>query len=129
MVSAVSASGSANVAAASTGSSRAALQAQVAEFKKQLADCQACPSYNTAKGKEDFQEVAGKLSSAQTRLAQVDANQALRSNPSVQAVPAQSAAEAITANALAPVSQIEAGAAVTRYAADAGRGSLIDTFA
>ena len=69
---------SATTGAASTGSSTAGLEAQITQYKKQLADCVNCASAKTPAGKQQIQAITNKISSAQARIDQITQNASAR---------------------------------------------------
>jgi hypothetical protein len=129
MVSAVGTSSLPAVASTDSGSARGALEAQITQLQKQLADCSTCPSYQNALGKQDIQEISGKLASAQSRLEQIDANQAIRRNPPPQAATAVEPSRVIDAPAAAVSAAATPLEVAASPAADGLRGGVIDTFA
>jgi len=66
--------------ASSTAASAAAtgLQAQLARYQKQLADCVDCASAKTPEGRKTIQELSDRISIAKERLRELDANPAAR---------------------------------------------------
>lgn len=56
--------------------SRAALQAEVTRYQKQLSDCVNCPSSKTLEGKAHIQELSSKISVDQQRIKQVESTAA-----------------------------------------------------
>ena len=71
----VAAVGSASVSAVSAtsggGFGTAGLEAQIARYEKQLADCVNCSSAKTPEGKKAIAEISNKISSARARIDEV----------------------------------------------------------
>ena len=98
--------------------SRAALDAEVAQYKKQLADCVNCPATSSSpEGKAVIQDLSSKISADQGRIRQIESTEALAKSPSTLAVQPANETKAYTA----------AGAATTFT--DAAKGNLLNEFA
>lgn len=97
--------------------SRAALDAEVARYKKKLADCVNCPSTSsTPEGKAAIQELSTKISADQGRIRRIEAA------PSVNDPGALAVKPAIATN-----TYTAAGAAITFT--DTTQGGLVNAFA
>ena len=98
--------------------SRAALHAEVAQFKKQLSDCVNCPTTSsTPEGKAAIQELSSKINVDQNRIREIEAAEAAANSPSAQAVKPTGAASSYT----------DVGAPETFT--DSSKGSLLNAFA
>lgn len=64
----------------------ASLQAQLAQYQHQLSDCVNCASSQTAAGKEQIQEISGKISAIQHSLQQASQNQPTSGNDNAEQV-------------------------------------------
>ena len=56
-----------------SGPSIAALQAQLDSYQKQLSDCVNCATATTPQGKQNIQDISGKISDVQARITQAAA--------------------------------------------------------
>ena len=107
--------GSSAVSASAGYMSRAALHAEVAQFKKQLSDCVNCPTTSsTPEGKATIQDLSSKIAQDQSRVRDIDASEAAANKQSVQ--PAEQS------------SSYTATGASTTFT-DASKGSLVNAFA
>jgi hypothetical protein len=83
----VAAIGSAS-AAAYSGVARtpaAGLEAQLARYQKELADCVNCDSAKTPEGKEQIQAISNKISEVRARIDEIDSAQPAASRASINA--------------------------------------------
>lgn len=53
--------------------SRAALDAEIARYQKELSDCVNCPSSKTPQGKAHVQAISNQISADRQRIQQIDA--------------------------------------------------------
>ena len=107
-----------NVAAGTTGyMSRAALQAEVARYQKQLSDCVNCPSSKTLEGKTQIQELSSKISVDQQHIEQIETADAAANDSTTS-----SSTATVTGD-----SYSNTGAAVP--AANQAQGDLVNVFA
>ena len=97
--------------------SRAALQAEVARFQKQLSDCVNCPSSQTLEGKAHIQELSSKISVDQQRIKQIETTGA----------PADNSALSSSTTTVTGDGYSNTGAAVP--AANQAQGDLVNVFA
>jgi len=56
--------------------SRVSLDAEVARYRKELANCVNCPTSSTPEGKANIQEISNKISVDQARIKQIEAGKA-----------------------------------------------------
>jgi hypothetical protein len=56
--------------------SRVCLDAEVARYRKELANCVNCPTSSTPEGKANIQEISNKISADQARIEQIEAGKA-----------------------------------------------------
>lgn len=97
--------------------SRSTLDAELARYKKQLADCVSCPSSNTLEGKANIQEISSKISADQAHIRKIEAAAAAGNDLSALAVKPADKTSAYTAT----------GAPTTFT--DSSRGKLVNAFA
>ena len=114
---------------ASTGRSAAGLEAQLDQYKIQLADWVNCPSCKTSEGKAKIAEISGKISEIQMRINEAPVTQS-NSQPDVSNV---NTPYGITAarGALASTAQVNPVAAIASSAGSPTTtvGSRLDVFA
>lgn len=56
--------------------SRVSLDAEVARYRKELANCVNCPTSSTPEGKANIQEISNKISADQEKIKQIEAGTA-----------------------------------------------------
>lgn len=59
-----------------SGASTASAEAELARYRKQLADCVSCETADTKQGKADIQEISNKIKIAEARLENATTNRA-----------------------------------------------------
>jgi hypothetical protein len=77
----------------------AGLEAQIAQYQRQLSDCVNCDSANTLQGKETIQAISSKISTAKARVEEINAsrtvNQTVRlDNPTLATAKPDNATDA-----------------------------------
>ena len=105
-------------------SSVAALQAQLDRYQKELSDCVNCSSAKTEAGKQNIQDISGKISDLKAKIAQ-------ENNPKsadAPTVPTQGIATQIAAQVVTPVAdgQNSATGAPRPSAASLTLGGFLD---
>jgi hypothetical protein len=111
------------------GSSTAGTEAQIARYKKELADCVNCESANTTEGKAAIAAAATKVSNAEARIASMSASsQGSSTDTSTTTTSSDSSAKAYegTLTYERPVAT-ESGA--TSKLSDASAGTNVSIFA
>jgi hypothetical protein len=118
-------------ALASTGTSTAqaagatgGLDAQLARYQKQLAECVNCTSSKTPDGKREIDDLYGKIHSIKAKL-----EDARGSGPVRQASPAEPVSQAPGATSTPQATQAEQATPARRASAWDTAGSVIDTYA
>lgn len=85
--------------------SAASLQAQIAVYQRQLSDCVNCSSASTIEGKNNIQQISGKISAAKAQIQQLQQSAPPPATPTASVNNSGNANASVNAVASSPVTR------------------------